>query len=427
MPVLALPAYRAAMTLAAPILDGVLKRRMRDGKEDPTRINERKGLASVPRPDGTLVWLHAASVGESLVALSLAEGLVEARADLSILITSGTLTSAALVERRGVERTVHQFPPVDRPGWAKRFVTYWKPDLAVFTESELWPNLIEQTRRTGKPLALVNARMNDKSLRSWLRVPDTAMHILNSFDWIGAADARTQEGLGLLTERDVPLIGNLKIEAGLPDPDPAALAEIRTAIADRPAFVAASTHAGEEALIAAALGELKQRHPDTLMILAPRHPDRSDEIVDILSQAGHTLVRRSLGELPSPDTSVLLADTLGEMSLWYAAAPIALVCGSFLARIGGHNPIEATRAGAAVITGPYADSFADVFKAYDAVGGRVVAKASTSAIANALSDALEGHGPSLEAGQAALAALPTGARDATLEALLTRLDKESQP
>ena len=422
MPVLTLPAYRVAMTLAAPLLSGVLKRRARNGKEDPARLGERRGLASAPRPKGALVWLHAASVGESLVALSLAEGLVEARSDLSILITSGTLTSAALVKRRGVERTVHQFPPLDHPAWARRFLTHWQPDLAVFTESELWPNLIEETRRTGTPMALVNARMNDKSVRSWLRVPDTAMHILNSFDWIGAADARTRDGISLLAERDIPLVGNLKLEAGLPDPAPEVLAQIKTAIGERPVFVAASTHAGEEALIAAALSELKARHRDVLMILAPRHPERADEIADILTQAGHGVARRSCGELPTPDSSVYLADTLGEMALWYAAAPVALICGSFIAAIGGHNPIEATRAGASVITGPHVDSFADISSAYDAVGARLVCPASATAIAEAISQALNGSGPSLEAGQAALSSLPTGARPATLDALLALLD-----
>ncbi len=422
MPVVALHAYRAAMTLATPVLNSVLKQRVAKGKEDPSRLGERKGIASQPRPDGPLVWLHAASVGESLVALSLAEGLTEARGDISVLITSGTQTSAALVERRAVTRTVHQYPPVDRPGWAKRFISHWKPDLAVFTESELWPNLIVETQRAGTPLALVNARMNDKSLRGWLRVADTAMRVLNAFTWIGAADERTQHGLSLLTERDIPLIGNLKLEAGLPDPKPEELAEVKAAIGDRPVFVAASTHAGEEALLGEAVGLLQERYPRILMILAPRHPERSDEVSAILTRSGRKLTRRSAGEVPGADHDVWLADTLGEMALWYAAAPTALICGSFVASIGGHNPIEATRAGARVITGPHADSFADIYAAYDEVGARTIAKASPTSIANTVVAALDGEGPTLEAGQAALARLPSGARAETLEALLQLLD-----
>ncbi len=423
MPVIGLPVYRAAMTLAAPVLDGVLKKRVRDGKEDPDRIAERKGIASVPRPEGLLVWLHAASVGESLVALSLAEGLTEAREDLSILITSGTQTSAALVERRGVVRTVHQYPPVDRPGWAKRFIAHWKPDLTVFTESELWPNLIMEAERSGAPLALVNARMNDKSLRGWLRVADTAMRVLNAFTWIGAADERTQHGLSLLTERDIPLVGNLKLEAGLPEPASEELADAKATIGTRPVFVAASTHAGEEALLAEALTGLQATHPDVLMILVPRHPERADEIAAVLSRAGHSFARRSSEEAPSPDQSVWLADTLGEMALWYAAAPFAVICGSFIAAIGGHNPIEATRAGAAVITGPHADSFADIYAAYDEAGARNIVKAEPVDIAATLAKAFEGHGPTLEAGQTALAHLPSGARKETLDALLDLLDQ----
>ncbi len=423
MPVVGLPVYRAAMTLAAPVLDGVLKKRVREGKEDPARITERKGLASAPRPDGPLVWLHAASVGESLVALSLAEGLTEAREDLNILITSGTQTSAALVARRGVVRTVHQYPPVDRPAWAKRFLAHWKPDLAVFTESELWPNLIVEAQRTGAPLALVNARMNDKSLRGWLRVADTAMRVLNAFTWIGAADARTQHGLSLLTERDIPLVGNLKLEAGLPEPEAEDLAAVKAAMGARPVFVAASTHAGEEALLAEALTALQATHPGALMILAPRHPERAEEIAAVMTRAGHSLARRSAGEAPAATDAVWLADTLGEMALWYAAAPVALICGSFLAAIGGHNPIEATRAGAVVITGPHADSFADIYAAYDAAGARQIAKAAPDDIARTLGAALDGDGPTLQAGQQALAQLPSGARAETLEALLALLDQ----
>jgi 3-deoxy-D-manno-octulosonic-acid transferase len=424
MPVIGLRLYQAAMTLAAPALDRALKQRVKRGKEEASRLDERKGIASLPRPEGMLVWLHGASVGESLVALSLAEGLTEARADLSILITSGTLTSARLVERRGVARTVHQFVPLDRPAWVKRFISNWKPDLAVFTESEIWPNLIVETQRSGTPLALVNARMNDKSLRGWLRFADTAMRVLNAFSWIGAADDRTRHGLSLLTERDIPLIGNLKLEAGLPEPAPEALAEVRATIGERPAFVAASTHAGEEALLAEAMSHLKRIHPDILMILAPRHPERSDEICAILTRSGRKLTRRSAGEVPGPDEDVWLADTLGEMALWYGAAPVALICGSFIANIGGHNPIEATRAGARVITGPHIDSFADIYAAYDKTGARQIAPPSPEAIAQCLSTALAGGPPSLQAGQAALEALPTGARAATLDALLGLIERK---
>ena len=425
MMVIGLPLYQAATTLAAPVFDGVLKRRLEAGKEDPGRVAERKGVPSQPRPEGRLAWLHAASVGESLVALSLAEGLTERVSDLSLLITSGTRTSAALVQRRGVARTLHQYPPVDRPAWAKRFLRHWRPDLAVFTESELWPNLIVEVKRTGAPMALVNARMNDKSLRAWLRWPGTAMTVLNCFDWIGAADARTQSGLSLLTEREIPLVGNLKLEAGLPEPSADELAEVRQAIAGRPVFVAASTHAGEEALIAQAHGLIRRSRADALMILAPRHPDRADEVAAILKGAGLSVARRSDGETPGPKTAVWLADTLGEMALWYTAAPTALICGSFVAAIGGHNPIEATRAGAAVITGPHIDSFSDIYAAYDQAGARRAAEASPSAISEAVMGAWAGDGPTLEAGRTALAALPSGARAETLDALARLLETGS--
>ncbi len=419
---LGLPLYRLATTLGAPMLNGLLSKRLDAGKEDPERIEERRGVASLDRPDGRLAWLHAASVGESLVALSLAEGLTERFDDLSVLITSGTRTSAALIAQRRVARTVHQYPPVDRPAWARRFLEHWRPDLAIFTESELWPNLITQTKGAGAPLALVNARMNDKSLQSWLRWPATAMAVLNSFEWIGAADERTQSGMSLLTDREIPLVGNLKLEAGLPEPSSGDLADARTAIGGRPAFIAASTHAGEEALIADAHKLVRNQHPDALMILAPRHPDRADEVAAILTNAGHSLARRSKGETPGADTAVWLADTLGEMAVWYGAAPTALICGSFIAAIGGHNPIEATRAGACVITGPHVDSFADIYAAYDAENARHVADVSPSAIAEAVTRAWADGPALLDAGRAALASLPGGARARTLDALAHLLE-----
>jgi 3-deoxy-D-manno-octulosonic-acid transferase len=416
--------YRVLTRLAGPLASPLLARRVSRGKEDASRLGERRGIAGITRPEGELIWLHAASVGESMIALSLAEALCTARPDAHCLITSGTLTSAALVDRRGADRVIHQFPPVDRTDWARRFMAHWRPDLAVFTESELWPNLIEATHASGAKLALVNARLNEKSLRSWRRWPDTARTLLSRFDWIGASDLRTADGLSALSGRDVGMLGSLKLETGSPDPDPAALAKVKRAIAGRPVFVAASTHSGEEAILADAHRQILQTRPRALMILAPRHPERASEAEAALDTAGLSHVRRSQGAAPVTDTQVWLADTLGEMGLWFAAAPVAVICGSYVDGIGGHNPIEATRAGAAVISGPYTASFDDVFAAYDLETARTVCS-NAAETAQAVQEIWDGGGPSTASAERALANLSGGALDVTLDALTSLLEARS--
>lgn len=421
----ALGAYRTATRLVGGVIFGqLLIKRIEDGKEDADRFPERRGEASKARPDGVLIWLHAASVGESLVALSLAEGLIERDGSRQILITSGTRTSAELISRRSGPNLRHQYVPADNPAWVRRFLDHWRPDLAVFTESELWPNLLLETAARGVPLALANARLNEKSLNGWRRWPHSAKAILSAFDWIGAADGRTAEGLGYLLDGEVAQTGNLKLEAGLPDPDPEPLNQARAALGARPVFTAASTHAGEESTVIAAHGELLKTRPDALMILAPRHPERASDVAAMVERAGMSAARRSQGDLPGPDTQVWIADTLGEMPLWYALSPVTVVCGSFLDAIGGHNPIEVTRAGSAVITGPYAASFAEVYAAYDAEEARAIARTPQD-LAAAIEAVWSGAGVSVAAGLRALETLPGGARAATLDALEALLRRTS--
>lgn len=424
MSALGLGLYRAATRLAGPLAHPLLNRRAAAGKEDPDRLGERRGEAGAPRPDGALVWLHAASVGESMIALSLAEGLAETCPEAHFLITSGTRTSAGLVARRRAPRTLHQYPPVDRPDWARRFIDHWRPDLAVFVESELWPNLISAAHHSGARLALVNARLNDASLKGWKRWPESARTLLSRFDWIGPADRRTAHGLSALAGREIAPRGNLKLETAPPDPDPAALGQVRAAVAGRPVFVAASTHAGEEAVMADAHRQVLKTRPDALMILAPRHPERAGEAETALRDAELGFVQRSKGAAPDRAVPVWLADTLGEMGLWFSVSPAAVICGSYVDGVGGHNPVEATRAGAAVLTGPYTASFDDVFAAYDREGGRMICR-DAAETAQALEAIWSGGGPTLAAAERALASLSGGARAATLEALAGLLERRS--
>jgi len=421
----ALKAYAGAARILGPVANAWLERRAAAGKEDRGRLSERRGAASLPRPDGTLVWLHAASIGESLVALSLADTLIAARADLSVLITSGTVTSAHLIAQRAPQRVLHQFAPVDRPAWAARFIAHWRPDAGVFLESEIWPNLIAAAIDAGVPLALANARMNDASLRSWGRFSGAFRALASAFDWIGAADARTAEGLERLTGRPPALTANLKLEAAQPDPDPQALAEVRAALGARPVFTAASTHAGEETILARAHARILKSRPDALMILAPRHPARAGEAGDAVRAQGLTFVRRSEGGAPAAAIPVWLADTLGEMGVWYAISPAAVIGGSFIDDIGGHNPVEATRAGSAVITGPFTASFADVYAAYRAHGA-VLTAATPDEIADAVLAVWDGRGPHAETGSRAIASLPGGALAKTGAAILNLLPREAR-
>lgn len=413
--------YRTATRLAAPLLSGLLARRARKGKEDPERRHERLGRPDRPRPEGLLVWMHGASVGESLVVASVAEELLARRPDLNILVTSGTVTSARLLAARLPERAFHQYVPVDTPAAARRFIAHWQPDLAVFAESELWPNLIVETARHQTPMALINARMNDKSIRSWRRRPDTARWLLDRFSWIGAADTRTRDGLEDLTGVPVNLAGNLKLEARPPAPDAAELDRIRTALGNRPVWLAASTHEGEEAIVLDAHLKLLAADPAALLILAPRHPERAAAVARLVADRGLTTVRRSEQRLPDARCQVWLADTLGEMMLWYALAPASLIAGSLVPGIGGHNPVEASRAGTAVITGPHAASFDDLFDAYRRHSAAIEAKDADS-LADAVRTIWRGEGPAMGAAEAALADASGGAMETTLEQLECLLD-----
>lgn len=416
----ALTWYRGLTRLAAPFLPAVLARRARKGKEDAARRNERLGRPALPRPEGVLVWMHGASVGESLVLASLTDALLDLRSDLHILVTSGTVTSAEILSGRLPPRAVHQYVPADTPGATARFLDHWRPNLAVFAESELWPNLIVGAARRGIPLVLVNARMNERSLRSWRRRQDTARWLLGRFDWIGAADSRTRDGLEDLTGHPVTLAGNLKLEAlPLPAP-PEELARLADRLGDRPVWLAASTHEGEDEIVLDAHKRLLAEHPAALLILAPRHPERAPAIARKIADAGLAAERRSEGADPDAQCQVWLADTLGEMALWYALAPAALIAGSLLPDIGGHNPVEASQAGAAVITGPHAASFDDLYAAYRRHGAAIEIHDSGT-LAGAVARVWAGDGPSIENARAAIAEASGGALRTTLDALLERL------
>jgi len=414
--------YRTATRLAGPLIDAGLRRRVRRGREDPLRLAERLGRPGLPRPGGPLVWLHAASVGESLAALPLIDALLGTSSSLRVLVTTGTVTSAGLLAQRLPERALHQFVPVDRPDAWGRFLDHWRPDLALLVESELWPNLVLETRARGVPLGLVNARMSDRSFRRWRRVPGTIADLLGSFALCLAqseADARRLRDLGA---REVRAPGNLKRAAPPLPADPAALAGLGTWLGNRPVWLAASTHPGEEELVAEAHGRLAADLPALLTIIAPRHPERGDAIAEALREPW-AVAQRSRGEAPGPHVGLYVADTLGELGLFYRVAQTALIGGSLVPH-GGQNPLEAARLGCPPLFGPHTANFREITATLEAQGaGRRVADvdALVGAVRELLTD--PGRRAAVSARARAAAESERQVLDATLEALAPLLER----
>ncbi|MFO1133624.1 MAG: 3-deoxy-D-manno-octulosonic acid transferase [Rhodoblastus sp.] len=362
----ALLLYRAASGLFAPVAPHFLTLRARRGKEDFSRLPERLGRARARRPDGPLAWLHGASIGEGLALLPLVAALT--RSGAHALVTTGTLSSARVVGDRLPPGAIHQFLPLDCPSFARRFLDHWRPDVAIFAESELWPNLILETRRGGAPLFLVNARLSERSAARWRSAPGMAAALLGAFENIFAQGAEEAARFSSLGAPRVTIAGNLKYDVAPPPAEPQALAQLAAAIGARPVWVAASTHEGEEEICLAAHSILRLRFPDVLTIIAPRNARRGRDIAALATQTGAQAALRSADEKIAPDTQVFVADTFGEMGLWYRLASIVFV-GKSLARGGGQNPIEPAKLGAAILHGASVENFIDAYAALDAAGG----------------------------------------------------------
>jgi 3-deoxy-D-manno-octulosonic-acid transferase len=409
--------YRGATALLGPLAGAWLAARARAGKEDPARLGERFGRYAASRASGPLMWLHAASVGESGVAFALIEALAARRPDLSFLLSTGTRSSAELAAKRADERTTHAYAPLDRAGAVRRFFDHWRPDLGVFIESEIWPNLILEAERRGVPLALVNARMSVKTLRRWERWAATGRRLLRAFAFVSAADARTVRLLRQLCASPVPEPGNLKLAAPIPDNDAAARAALLAAVQRRRLWLAASTHAGEDEIALAAHERIRAAATDALLVIAPRHPERGEAVAQLAGGAP----RRALGQ-PIGDAPVYVADTLGELGMLYSIASIALMAGSLAAPLKGHNPIEPAKAGAAILVGPHVESFQDVYDALFAAGGAVRVE-TASAIADAVLGLWRDEGARARQLEAARRVVAQGAEvfDATVDALAALL------
>lgn len=406
----ALFTYRLATRLAAPGLGLVLNARARKGKEDILRLNERLARRLPPRRPGPLVWLHGASVGESRLLLELGRRLIAERPGLLLLFTSQTLTSARLMGKAVPYNAIHAMAPLDTPMAARRFIQHWRPDLCVFAEGEIWPNLIVEAERAGARRALVNARMTEASADGWARVPGLFRTLIGRFDVILAADADTGARLERLLGHPVRVPGNLKSAQSPPDANPVDLARTASSfINGRRCYVAASTHAGEEELFL----DATERLTDAALIIVPRHPERGDEIADLLKARRLPFARRSKGDAPSPRDRVLLADTMGEMGVWLRLADAVYLGGGHAPDVGGHNPLEPVRLRKPVLTGPSVYNFAAMMADLSARGlVRTVADAGDLAVG------LADPSPVNEAAIAELEADADAPMQATLASLL---------
>lgn len=358
---LILRAYRALTSVASPLAPLVLSLRTRAGKEEPARRNERYGETSVPRRPGFLAWFHAASIGETNAALPVIDAIATERPEVQILLTTGTVTSAGLAAARLPKGALHQYVPLDNQTYVRRFLAHWRPDLAIFVESEIWPNLLLEAKAQGVPLVLVNGRMSSRSFRRWRRRPGLSRPLFSAFDLVLAQNERLADRFLALGAREARGVGNLKADAPPPPVDLANHKRLAAALQGRIAWLAASTHPGEDEIVARAHAEMKQAEPALLTIIVPRHPERGPDIARALSALGLSVALRSQGTLPDAATDIYVADTIGELGLFYNLVPVAFIGGSLVPH-GGQNPVEAIKLGACVLTGPNWRNFADAYE-----------------------------------------------------------------
>lgn len=352
--------YNTIVRIMYPIaIRRYIEKRKKIGKEDIKRFNERVGRPVKERPEGRLIWLHGASVGESISMLPLINRLLELYPDAHVMVTTGTTTSAEVMAKRLPERAFHQYLPIDNPVFATRFVRYWQPTIALWFESEFWPAMLSAIKRKNIPLILINGRISNKSFKRWQQFDFIIKELLNCFTACLGQSEEDAYRLRILGAKDAMCLGNLKY-AGLPIPvDQEKKKEILKQIGKRPLWLASSTHNDEEFKIGRFLKELKVKHPNLLTLIAPRHPNRGEEVKEkLVKDFDLNVALRSANEQITAQTDVYVADTIGEMGIWYEISPIVFVGGSLIPH-GGQNFMEPSRCRDAVIVGPHMHNFTD--------------------------------------------------------------------
>jgi 3-deoxy-D-manno-octulosonic-acid transferase len=368
--------YRAVTYLLHPLLPFHLRKRVKKGKEDPKRFWEKMGIYTYPLPseETKFIWIHGASMGESLAALTIIDILREKRPDLDILVTTGTVSSAQLMKQRLPKGVIHQFIPLDTPQAVKRFYDYWKPCIGILMESELWPNLLCEAFKREIPLMLVNGRMSEKSFQGWKKKPKTARFIMEIFYKIFVQNEESYTRFQELGAEDIILTKNLKLFSSPLPVNENQLDLWKKALCQRLVWVAASTHeGGEENIILEAHKQLLKIYPSLLLLLVPRHCERGQEVESEVLEQGMTVKRRMSviekdQDLPDSDTQVYIADTMGELGLWYRLAPLAFIGRSLGKKTGGQNPLEPLALGAVPLHGPFVENFPEIYKECDEAG-----------------------------------------------------------
>lgn len=376
--------YKAVISAAFPLLKATyIKKRQKNGKEHPTRFNERLGLYTHERPQGKLYWLHGASVGEAISMLPLIDKLLKEDENLSVMVTTGTLTSAEIMQKRLPKRAFHQFIPFDVPKFAKRLLAHFKPDAVLWFESELWPSLLSEVKKSGVPFILVNGRVSDKSFRTWRRFDKIAKELLGCFSLCLGQSEQDKERLAALGAKKADCVGNLKF-AGMPLPvDDGKLRELKEKIGTRPVFLLSSTHFNEEEQFAACLKELQRVVKDVLVLAVPRHPNRGAEVAEMFTNKGFATALRSKGEDITSAVEIYVADTIGEMGLWYGLSQVTFVGGSLINH-GGQNFMEPGRDKNAVIVGPNMFNFVEMLAKAKVAGAVLQVNSAADAVEEAI-------------------------------------------
>lgn len=365
-----LTTYRWAGAAAYPMIGGYVAWRASKGKEDRSRRRERYGITRRARPEGPVVWVHAASVGETNAVAPLIERILGF--GIHVVLTTGTVTSAQVADRRFANRVIHQYVPLDLKPAVSNFLDHWQPDLAIIAESELWPMTILELGSRRVPQVLVNGRLSDRSFKSWKKRAFLAEALFENLAHVIAQSDVDGERFAMLGARPVTVSGNLKVDTDPPRADEKALMQLKAQIGQRKTWAAVSTHDGEERLVAEIHSLLRTRHPDLLTIIVPRHPERADALAEEFTAAGLSVARRSLGDPIRPETDILLGDTIGEMGLYLRLTEIAFV-GRSLTAEGGQNPLEPAMLNTAVLAGTNVQNFREAYqRLIDAGGAKLV-------------------------------------------------------
>ena len=364
--------YLGFSHISGPIWRAQHRKRLKTGKELLERLPEKYGVYSVPRPKGRVLWFHALSVGESLALLPLIELALAEMPDAHVVLTTSTATSMTALEKANLpDRAFHILLPIDTAKSTRAFLDHWQPNLAAFAELDFWPRLMIETHKRDIPMVLVNSRMPDANFERRKKLGGMMRDVLRLFDALLVQDHLSAERFATLgaDAGRIQILGALKAAARPLPADSGELAALKTAIGPRPTWLAAATIASEHAPMIEAHRQLSARRPTALMILAPRHVADGDQAETLARTRFANVARRSKGDALTSETQIYIADTIGEMGLWYRLAPVSFIGHSLGANLEGKNPFEAAALGSAILHGPAISYFQESYDALQTCGG----------------------------------------------------------